>query len=77
MYKAITAGNLYDLQQKITGRKNCKIYIKPLAFYEITKLSHNEFKKLAADINARNLEILHEKKDGTIEKIIFKEEEEK
>lgn len=71
MYKQITAGNLYDFQQKITGRTNSDIFIKPLVVLEIQKMTPRDYDKLAEEINTKKLRILHEKKDGTIEQIIF------
>lgn len=74
MYKQITAGNFYDLVQKMRGRKDCYIFIKPALDREIEKMMINkplEYNAMVAELNERNITLVLERKDGKLRKVLL------
>lgn len=72
MYKQVTAGNIQDLQNKMRGRGNCNIYIKPTVDMQIEKMSIEDYNTLVEDLKSRNITLILESKDGKVEENIFR-----
>lgn len=74
MYKQITAGNFYDLVQKMHGTRNCNIFIKPTVDRQIefmmvhTPADYNLF---VSDLNERNITLILEEKGRKLRKVIL------
>ena len=74
MYKQITAGNLYDLRKKVLGCINCRVFIKPVVDMQIEKMMVEEpleYNAMVAELDARNITLVLERKDGKLRKVIL------